>query len=245
MPTHYQNPVFPNSRSFDLLRDDPEPLLSDVETVIFCAGVEQSAEATPVESAMKRLLAGCHDKRFVYLSSDAIFAGDRGLYSEDETPEPVTAYGRTLLLCETLVRETCPNHLIVRPSYIYGFSRGKLDSRLTRTLNAVNGGATVSLFEDMYKSPLGVQQVAEAVVQLSQHEVTGTLHVAGARLSVLEFHKQALAALGHDTRALCGTPMPKASLLQLQRDTSLDSSKWQKLSETRPLSIPETLQHRH
>lgn len=223
LPTHYQNPVFPNSRPFDILRDDPEPLLRDIETVIFCADVEQSTETFTIERAMTRLLAVCRNKRFIYLSSDAIFAGDRGLYCEDGAPEPVTAYGHTLLLCETLVRTCCLNHLIVRPSYIYGVSRGELDSRLTRTLNAVRAGATVSLFEDMYKSPLGVQQVAEAVVKLSQHPVKGTLHVAGPRLSVLEFHKAALAALGYDTRTLVGVPMPADS--PFQRDTSLDTSK--------------------
>lgn len=242
VPTHFQNPIFADSFRLDLLTDDLEPVFEtfSIETVIHCAGIEQQAETGAVERAMRRLLAHCSSKRFVYLSSDAIFAGDRGLYQEDETPEPLTHYGRNLLHCETLVRDHCPDHLILRPSYIYGVSRGELDHRLTRTLNAVRANETVSLFEDMYKSPLGVQQVAEAVAALSRDTVTGTLHVAGPRLSVLEFHREAMRALGYDPLTLVGVAMPIAS--ELQRDTSLDTSKWQRLSGMHVLSVAQTLQ---
>ncbi len=246
LPTHCQNPVFPRSRTFDILKDDVSPLLEQtdaentgVESVVFCAGFEQDSDADALEPAMAHLLRACGDRRFVYLSSDAVFTGDRGRYREDETPVPVTAYGRNLLVCETLVRDHCPNHLILRPSYIYGFSRGDLDPRLSRTLSAVRKGNEVRLFADMFKSPLGVLQVAEAVAALSMDAFTGTLHIAGPRLSVLEFHRAALAALGYPDAPLVGVPMPEGS--GFQRDTTLDTGAWQRLSGTRVLTVAETL----
>jgi hypothetical protein len=65
------------------------------------------------------------------------------------------------------------------------------------------------------------------------------VHVAGERLSVFDFHRQAMDALGVDTRRLqIGTMPPMAGML---RDTSLCSTLWQTLTRVKPLTIHETL----
>ena len=241
VPTHKTRRVFPDSLPYDIFSPGRSPLFSpEITTVVICADFESEA-ASAVEDALRRLLEQAQGKRVVYLSSDAIFSGERGLYSEDDVPEPRTPYGRNLLACETLVRERGADHLIIRPSYCYGFSHGQLDPRLARTRSALRAGETVSLFEDMYKSPLGVQQLAEAVASLNTSSLTGILHVAGPRMSVLEFHRAGMVALRQDSRKLVGTAMPESA--DVQRDTSLSASRWRALSGSGGLSVAETLRH--
>jgi dTDP-4-dehydrorhamnose reductase len=83
-----------------------------------------------VFQAMSRTVARLKGKRVIYISSDAVFDGSKGMYCEDDLPSPRTPYGINKLLCENLVRQSIPDHCIVRTSYIYGYSLGTLDPRL-------------------------------------------------------------------------------------------------------------------
>ena len=58
----------------------------------------------------------------VYLSTDYVFDGERGMYSEREPPNPVNYYGLTKLMGEVAVRARCSRWSIVRASSIYGLS---------------------------------------------------------------------------------------------------------------------------
>ncbi len=185
LPTHHHAKVFPDSLPFDFFSDDLESVLAPYElgTVIFSAAVE-TEPTERVARAMRRLVEFCGDERLVYVSSDGIFDGNTGRYREGDEVTPRTLYGRNLHLCEGLIRDSCRDHCIVRPSYLYGFSHGQLDPRLSHTPSALISGGTVTLYDDMYKSPLGVRQVAEAVARLSRSDFVGTVHVAGERMSV-------------------------------------------------------------
>ena len=174
----------------------------------------------------------------MYLSSDAVFSGEKGRYTERDSPNPITSYGRNLLHFETRIAETCEDYCVVRPSYIYGFSDG-LDARLARTRAALQKGEQFTSFSDMFKSPLGVKQVAEAVVDFSASDFTGVVHVAGERMSVFDFYYRAMKTLGVSADSLKREAMPKDA--GLTPDTSLATSLWQRLTGMTPLSIEETL----
>ena len=238
--THCAHPYFPTSHRYDFFCDDIQELLetTEVSIVIFAAMVEMSPPEE-VRRAMTHFIQECHDRRLIYLSSDGIFDGEQGNYTEQDMTIPRTRYGKNLLTCETLIKEQCRDYCIIRPSYIYGFSCGELDKRLSRTRERIDADETVEIFDDMYKSPLGVEQVAEAVITFSFSKYLGTVHVAGERLSAFEFHQQAMRALGIDTANLKRGAMPiQPGFL---RDTSLDSTLWQTLTGMQPLTVPETL----
>lgn len=242
VPTHCSHRYFPSSISYDFFRDDIRDVLDqfNVNTVIFCATVEREP-TTDVQASMERFVRGCKERRMIYLSSDGVFDGSRGMYTEEEIPAPCTLYGCNLFMCEQLVATHCPNFCIIRPSYIYGFSNGQLDKRLAHTCKSLKVGEEVTLFNDMYKSPLGVQQVAEAVINLSFSDYNGIVHAAGERLSVFDFHYQAMETLGVNTRFLRHCSMPSDG--EFMRDTSLSSSLWQELTGMEPMTVSQTLLH--
>ena len=188
---------------------------------------------------MSRLLTFMPRHRFIYLSSDGIFSGSEGRYREEDEPKPQTLYGRNLLTCESLVRQTLSNYSIIRPSYIYGWVNGRLDERLSRVREKLLAGESVVGFHDVYKSPLGVKQLSRAVVDVAASTFTGTLHVAGGRMSVYDFYLQAMTTLGVNTNHLLAEAAPLSPTLL--RDTSLDISKWTKLLGATPISVRETL----
>jgi len=237
--THHQHQMFSHSRQYDVFQDDLRPWFQDeeVSAVIFAALIERE-EPVCVTQAMTRFARSCRNVRTLYLSSDGIFGGEGGEYTEEAIPRPRTQYGQNLLACERLIQQYCQNFCIIRPSYqnfciirpsyLYGFSQGILDARLTRIRHALRHGERVDMFEDMYKSPLGVEQVADAVITMTTSDFSGILHVAGPRLSTYEFARQSMEALRVATTHLVPVSMPTDPTWI--RDTSLNSMRWQGLT---------------
>ncbi len=110
-------------------------------------------------------------RRLVHLSSDIVFDGARGRYREEDLPAPVNDYGRSKAEAERLVSELHPQATIVRTSLLYGGSEPGPQERLARE------GAR--FFVDEIRSPVRVDDLAEAILELLSLDVPGPLHLGG------------------------------------------------------------------
>jgi dTDP-4-dehydrorhamnose reductase len=116
------------------------------------------------------------DARLVHLSTDVVFDGRKGApYVEDDPLTPVTEYGSAKAEAERRVLEACPNALVVRTSLIVG-GPGLPPSK--HELAAVDPSLT--FYEDEIRCPVQVADLAAALLELAELDVTGALHVAGA-----------------------------------------------------------------
>ena len=61
----------------------------------------------------------------VYISTDYVFDGEKGLYKETDIPNPINYYGLTKLIGEEIVKSSDLLYTIVRPSAIYGIGGSK------------------------------------------------------------------------------------------------------------------------
>lgn len=132
----------------------------------------------------------------VYLSSDHVFSGDKGNYTENDCPDPVSVYGKTRALAEALAL-AYPGTLLVRPGLIIGRSMqeniGALDWLCYRTAK----GMPVSYFEDEYRSPISARVLAAGILFLLQKNAAGIYHLAGkTRYSRFQLAKHLAACLG-------------------------------------------------
>ena len=115
--------------------------------------------------------------RLVHLSTDVVFDGTTGPYREGDTVNPITAYGRAKADAEQMVMAAHPTALIVRTSLLYGGpSNEGAQEMLVR--EALDGDA-ISFFTDEIRSPIAVQDLAEAILELVPQTVTGVINVAG------------------------------------------------------------------
>lgn len=242
IPTHHTHKKYADSLPYDFFHDDPEKVFvgKDITTVVIPAKIEFIEDSSALAQAMKRLLTYFKQARVVYISSDGVFDGQDGNYTETDAPQPVTLYGRNLALCEALVG-THPDHCIIRPSYLYGFVHGVLDDRLRSAKEALEQDEVVSRFTDMYKSPLSYLEAAQIIVVLTLSSFQGIVHISGERLSVYDFTRVGMLALGIPTEKLVPTTMPMPKPADMLADTSLDNALMQKLTHIEPLSISENL----
>jgi dTDP-4-dehydrorhamnose reductase len=210
--------VHADVRAFD------QALLDDVDAVIHTAYRQNDdAWSTNVDgsAAVARAARG---RRLIHLSSDVVFAGTRGRYREEDEPSPVNDYGRSKAEAERVVAEVHPGATIVRTSLIYGGAEPGPQERLARE--------GTRFFVDEIRSPVHVEDLADALLELVELDVRGPLHVAGADdVSRYDFAK----LLGAGEIEAAHTTPDRAP------DVSLDSSRAQGLLKTRLRGVYETL----
>jgi dTDP-4-dehydrorhamnose reductase len=136
--------------------------------------------------------------RLVHLSSDVVFDGEQGHYTEDKPPSAITDYGRSKALAEAHVQAVGGEAVIVRTSLIYGW-RPQLTRQIRWIVEGLREGRPVWLFTDELRCPVWIESLAAAVIELARLDYVGVLNVAGAQaLSRYEFGLRLAQAHGLD-----------------------------------------------
>jgi dTDP-4-dehydrorhamnose reductase len=143
--------------------------------------------------------------RVVYLSSDYVFDGlgggvDGGQpYTEWDTPNPQSAYGRSKLGGETELQTLLgPNATIVRTSWVagaYGHNFVKTMAKLANDPAA----PSPTVVSDQFGCPTFTADLVRAVRFLAVNRLPGIFHVSNSgAVSWCEFAKAVFVAVGHD-----------------------------------------------
>jgi dTDP-4-dehydrorhamnose reductase len=189
-----------------------ERLLQDLQAdwIIHCAALtnvdwceEHPAEAYRVNAEMPRHLAAAAHRvgaRLVYISTDSVFAGDRGSYSEEDFPAPRNVYAQSKWAGERAAREELPECLVVR-TCIYGWNLQRKQSLAEWIHHRLESGQPVPAFHDVVFTPILANDLSEVIVEMLGKGLTGLYHVAGAEpLSKYEFAVRLADAFGYQRR---------------------------------------------
>ena len=151
---------------------------------------------------MVRAAAG---RRFVYISTEYVFDGERGNYQEDDIPNPVNFYSLTKLIGEAVVRQY-DSTLLIRTAF-------KKDGPWPYE----------KAFTDQWMSADFVSERAPDIVKASlRFNLQGIVHISGIRKTIYELARKTSPAVGKISI--------KDVPVRLPRDTSLNSSLWKKIS---------------
>ncbi len=147
-----------------------------------CEEIPAMAEKVNVEGTRMMLEAAAQIKslkRFVYISTDHVFDGEAGGYTEDDRPVPKHVYGRTKLAAERLVQDSGLPWQILRPGLVIGDSlqgrKGPRDFLLTR----IRAGKPTHYFTDEWRTPISASEMAERILAIACSDQNGIFHVAG------------------------------------------------------------------
>lgn len=129
--------------------------------------------------------------RLIYFSTDYIFDGKNGPYSEEATANPISAYGCQKLEAEHYIALFAKDYLIIRTTIVYGWERqGK--NFIYRLIKSLTNGVPVKVPVDQIGSPTYANNLAEIAVNLSGSSLKGVINVTGSGLvNRYEFAKKA------------------------------------------------------
>ena len=171
----------------------------------------------------------CELAPVIFLSTDLVFDGKRGNYSEADAINPLTVYGRTKAEAERIVLAN-PKNTVVRLALNAGVSPTGDRAFNEEIHNAWRRGEMLNLFTDEFRTPVPAVVTAKVIWELAERSASGLFHLGGAeRLSRWEIG-QLLAERWKDL-----TPkMTPGSIKDYQGparspDTSLNCAKIQKL----------------
>ncbi len=228
-------PMFDESVQGEL--EDPATLIAAIhrlrpDVIVNTAAVasHEACERTPelarrinaVAPGSLSAAASTVGARFVQISTDAVFDGSRGQYTETDTPNPFSAYGRTKLEGEALVLANS-DALAVRTNF-FGWSPTGRRSILEFFVNELSAGHKVRGFTDFVVTSGYVQVLCDALWRLVGAQSSGILHVTSSdALSKFEFGVAVADAFG--LRSDLVTPVESDVQPPRNRDISLDVSK--------------------
>jgi dTDP-4-dehydrorhamnose reductase len=178
----------------------------------------------------------------VFISSDYVFNGSKGLYAEGDIPDPINYYGLTKLVAEFIVKEGSIDYLIVRPSVIYGLGGSKL-SFAEFVANSLSEGKEIKALTDQYVSPTYNKLLAESILEILNLRPSGILHVAGPRLSRYEFALRIAEALKLPKELVKKGSMKDMSswIARRPKDSSLNTDKARKILRTEFFNLDKAL----
>ncbi len=204
--------ITPGKRKLDIISwDGVIECLEEVspDVVLNCAGFTNIEACETEEFAVRKIniegprnLAQC-SARFecvlVHISCGHVFDGQKMMpqpYFEDDTVNPLSAYGKSKMESEVAVRGNAPDYIIVRSGWLYGIKGSNfLKSVLGQALQKKSKPIRVAA--DQYGSPTWTRRLAFQVKELIEKGAKGTYHVTSeGYCSRFEYAKYVLDKLG-------------------------------------------------
>ncbi|OQA67108.1 MAG: dTDP-4-dehydrorhamnose reductase [Candidatus Diapherotrites archaeon ADurb.Bin253] len=146
-------------------------------------------------------LAFENNSKLIYISTDYVFSGEKGNYSEEDALYPVNKYAWSKLGGECAVR-MYDNSLIIRTSF------------------GPNEFPYEKAFIDQWTSRESVSEISKKIINLLNKDVFGIIHLGGPRRTVFEYAKSL------DKSKDIGKRSIKEMEFNFPKDTSLDSKKY-------------------
>ncbi len=155
------------------------------DVVIHCAAIVNidsceehvdKAIAIHVEATKTMLdYLNANNGRLIYISTDSVFDGEKqGAYSESDLVNPLNVYAKTKIMGEKSV-QSMNNGLVLRTNII-GWTKESKISFAEWVLKSLVEKTQLSLFHDVYFSPLHVDDLSSIIEKIIDKPIFGLYH---------------------------------------------------------------------
>lgn len=193
--TYYRNLYCPEWIRFDLCTDSFYDLAcqylesgeSKEHAVIICGAnpnidsckKDENASYCLNVSGTKRILKQADELgiKSVFLSSEAVFDGRRGMYTEDDVPDPITVYGRQKMQIEQYMLHNIANSLIFRISRAVGSRYGEKDI-FDEFYHKIIRNEDIVCLKDQSFCLTEIHDIAKGIIGALQQELCGLYHLS-------------------------------------------------------------------
>jgi dTDP-4-dehydrorhamnose reductase len=185
--------------------------------------------------------------RLVAVSTDYVFDGEAGPYSEEDVPNPRGAYARTKRCGEEAALVLVPDSAVARVAVVYSGRAGAKRTFATQVVEKLSRGEPVKAFSDqLVSTTLAASGAAMCLELLLETTYRGVLHTSDATvLDRVELARRIARRFGLDGQIVpvktaevnLPAPRPLRGGLRVERAAALLRNK--------PLAIDEALDRFH
>ncbi len=151
--------------------------------------------------------------RLVHISTDAVFDGQTGNYSEEDPPHPLSVYAQTKLDGELAVATANPEAIIARVN-LFGWSVNGSRALSEFFYNHLKAGKTVKGFTDVFFCPLLANDLAYLLLEMLSKGLKGLYHVVSPEcITKYEFALRLARQFGFDEKLIFPVSVAEGGLL--------------------------------
>lgn len=163
----------------------PDVIVNAAAYTAVDAAESAAEEAMAVNGAGPRniaLAARTNGSQLLHISTDYVFDGEASKpYLPDDRTAPINVYGESKLAGEMAVRDACPEHVIVRTSWVYSHT----GTNFVRTMLRIAGEKDeIHVVNDQHGCPTSSQDLAHALLSaaslMTRSYISGTYHFCNA-----------------------------------------------------------------
>jgi len=215
---------------------------SAIVSVDACEKNPEAAYKLHVEGT-RNIVQACKgtNSKIIYISTDYVFDGKKGMYKETDKAIPINYYGKTKLEGESLV--DLKKDAVIRTS-IFGWNAVKeKKSFSTWIYDELSSGKTAEMFTDQVKSLILVNDLAAVLKEIIERDITGILNATSSDIvSKYEFALKLAYVFGFDKKLV--RPIKNKDIPGYEKrplDVSLDVSKARSLLKSKLPTVKDGL----
>lgn len=146
-----------------------------------CEQRQNEAHALNVEATARLLLdAETYSNFIIFLSTDFVFDGEKGMYEESDDVNPVSWYGHTKVEAEAVMQTSAIPWAIVRTCLVYGNqSTGGRHNIFSWVRESLEAGKHIKVVDDQWRTPTYVTDLAEGIAAIIDAKAEGIWHLSG------------------------------------------------------------------
>ncbi len=137
-----------------------------------------SLNTQPIIDIINIIESGGYNTQVIYLSTDYVFSGKSGSYTDNDIPNPRTNYGKTKYLSELALNRSNTKYTIIRISAVLGQGSNFFDWITSLLKNNQN----IELFDDIYFSPTPINFITDTIGEIIENNneyLYRTIHISG------------------------------------------------------------------
>ena len=164
--------------------------ICDPDVIIHCAAMTQVDECEQnqelcwennVDTTQNLIdIARTSNAHFVYVSTDFVFDGKEGPYTERDMPKPISVYGESKLAAEKLLHQSGISYAIVRTVLVYGTSLNASRSNLVLWVKkSLEAREPIKVVNDQWRTPTLAEDLAKGCYLVAKGKHEGIFHISG------------------------------------------------------------------
>jgi dTDP-4-dehydrorhamnose reductase len=166
-----------------LIKENPDVVIhtAAMTNVDQCEGEKEACWALNV-TATGYLIEACRQIGcfFLHLSTDFIFDGKNGPYTEEAEPNPISFYGWSKFAAERLFKNSGLQWAIARTVLVYGIAHDMSRSNIILWVKkSLEEGKAIKVVTDQWRTPTLAEDLATGCLLIAQQEAEGIFNLSG------------------------------------------------------------------
>ena len=173
--------------------------------VDLCEEKKEACDTLNVD-AVQYLADACEkiDAHLIQISTDFIFDGEDGPYTEEDEPNPLSYYGLSKLKSENILKQSNCNWTILRTIIVFGVGENLSKSNIVLwAKGALAKCEPLNIIDDQFRAPTLAEDLADACILAAKKKAYGIFNTSGKDImSIYEIVERIAKHYGNTTENL-------------------------------------------